>query len=376
MRLAQLDAVRAAAIGLVIVEHYGGKGLNAHLPLGMGSLGVGLFFCLSGYLITSILLKEFRANVTERGKVWRDFYMRRFLRLVPAYFAWIAILVAFRIEPVASSWPWHVSYLSNIWIAMGNPILDFWSLAVEEQFYLVWPFVIAFTPRRHLVPVILLSTLFLSLAFKAWMSAIGVSADAIQTLLPSNLSELGAGSLLAALSFRRGKPFDLSWYTPAVARYFGTLCLVALSVAVAFWYGSGTKGPFRYYLNDLFCALPMAWVVIHATLGFKGLAGRIFDNPVLQYIGRISYGIYLTHNFIPRILESQFGTMPRVVLGVASISLTLAVAAASWHFFEKPILKYKRFFKPKDSPEAPATVPSAFGPDAPTHAATARPPGA
>lgn len=374
MRLAQLDAVRAVAIGLVIVEHYGGKNLNSHLPLGMGSLGVGLFFCLSGYLITSILLKEFGALPCERGKVWRDFYMRRFLRLVPAYFAWIAILVAFKIEPVASSWPWHASYLSNVWIAMGNPMLDFWSLAVEEQFYLVWPFVIAFTPRRHLIPVILLSTFVASLLFKAWMSAIGVSGDTIQTLLPSNLSELGVGSLLAALSFRRGKPFDMSWYTPPVARYFGALCLAALAVAIASWYVSGTKGPFRYYLNDLFCALPMAWVVIRATLGFEGFLGKIFDNPALQYIGRISYGIYLTHNFIPRILEAQFGTMPRVVLGVASITLTLAVAAASWRFFEQPILKYKRFFKPAGTRASAASVPSAFGPTVPPKGPVVPPP--
>lgn len=354
MRLPQLDAIRAIAIGLVIIEHYGGRSLNLHLPLGMGSLGVGLFFCLSGFLITSILMAEYATGLPKK-EIWTNFYVRRFLRLMPPYYAWIAILVLLGIEPVASSWLWHVAYLSNVWNALGNPLLDFWSLAVEEQFYLIWPFVLALTPRRYLLPTIFLGTVGLSTLFKAGMAQAGFTGDTIQTLLLTNLCELGTGSMLAVTCFRKGKPYDLSWYTPRCHRMFTILAALALAEAVSGWYLWGTKGPFRYYINDALCAVPMAWLVLAATRGIKGLPGKFFDNRAVQYVGQISYSIYLTHNFIPDIVKAELGDLPRWQLGLISISLTLIITSLSWFYFEKPILKLKRYFITKP---AKATQPA------------------
>lgn len=343
MRLAQLDAVRAMAIALVIVEHYGGKAINSHFPLGAGSLGVGLFFCLSGFLITSILLSEFSKDEPPIS-VLMNFYARRFLRLVPPYYAWIAILVILGIEPVASSWPWHVTYLSNVWNALGHPILDFWSLAVEEQFYLLWPFVILLTPARLRLIVIISSTIFFSLLFKFAMAELGYSGNTIQTLLFTNLSELGVGALVGALAFRHAQPFDFSWYTPKIDRAYMAICGTSIGVAILAWYLWGTGSAFRTYINDVACALPMAWMVIRSAIGFTGPFGAVLDNRIIQYIGRISYGIYLTHNFVPEILRSFFGEMSRPMLGVSSMALTLIITTLSWHYFEQPILKLKRYF--------------------------------
>jgi peptidoglycan/LPS O-acetylase OafA/YrhL len=345
VRLAQLDTVRMIAIGLVIIEHYGGGAINSRFPLGAGSLGVGLFFCLSGFLITSILLSEFSKGESSKV-VLINFYARRFLRLMPPYYAWIAILVLLGIEPVASSWLWHVAYLSNVWNALGNPMLDFWSLAVEEQFYLIWPFIILLAPTRHRIATIVASTLLLSVLFKFGMAQIGYSGNTIQTLLFTNLSELGVGAVVGAMSFRNGGAFDLTWYTPKIDRIFMAICCVAIAISVLAWYLWGTGSAYRYYINDFACALPMAWVVIRAAIGFTGTIGRLFDNGVAQYIGRISYGIYLTHNFVPHILRAYFGDMPRPVLGVASIVVTFIITSLSWHYFEQPVLKLKRYFTP------------------------------
>lgn len=357
LRLPQLDAVRALAIGLVIVEHYGGEAINSYLPLGMGSLGVGLFFCLSGYLITSILLKEYDSGL-PRVTIWTNFFARRFLRLIPPYWAWIAVLVVLGISPVAESWPWHAAYLSNVWISLGNPPLAFWSLAVEEQFYLIWPFIIALAPRRHLLPVIVASTFGASLVFKIWMAQVGVSGSTIQTLLFSNLTELGSGSLLGYVAYRNGRPYDFSWYTRKVHTWFSLAAALSLAAAIVAWYKYGTAGSYRYYVNDAMCAVSMVWLLIQASIGIKGLIGRIFDNKIVQYIGQISYGIYLTHNFIPDILRSLFGEMSRPVLGASSLLATLVITTLSWHYFEKPILRLKKYFRSKSGTrdEPPATV--------------------
>lgn len=356
MRLSQLDAVRALAIALVIVEHYGGKAINTHLPLGMGSLGVGLFFCLSGYLITSILLKEYDSGL-PRVTIWTNFFARRFLRLMPPYYAWIAVLVVLGIAPVAESWPWHAAYLSNVWISLGNPPLAFWSLAVEEQFYLLWPFIIALAPRRYLAGVIVAATIGVSLVFKVAMAQAGVATDTIQTLLFSNLTELGSGALLGYVAYRNGRPYDFSWYTPKVHFWFTLAAALSLGLAIVAWYVFGKAGPYRYYVNDAMCAVSMVWLLIQASIGIKGLIGRVFDSAAVQYIGQISYGIYLTHNFIPDILRSLFGEMSRPVLGASSLLLTLVITSLSWQYFEKPILGLKKYFRPKsETRDEPPTM--------------------
>lgn len=344
MRLAQLDTVRTIAIALVICEHYGGPLVRNNFPIGPGSLGVSLFFCLSGFLITSILLAEFRSGA-PRSTVWFNFYVRRFLRLVPAFWAWIAILTVLKIEPIASSWAWHASYLTNVWIAMGHPMNDFWSLAVEEQFYIFWPFVIAFTPRKYLLWVVAATTVYFSVIFKGWAQYNGIDPNTIQPLLMTNLTELGVGSLLGVVSFQKGKAFDFAWYTPKVELVSAIAGAIGLTAAVVAWYTWGKGGSYRYYLNDFLCTLPFIWLIMKASTGFTGFAGKVFDSSALQYVGRISYGLYLTHNFVPDIIEQYFPPMPRLLFGLSSITASFAISALSWHYFERPILGLKDRFK-------------------------------
>ena len=158
MRLKQLDTLRAFAIGLVMMEHFGGRGFNSYIPIGAGSVGVGLFFTLSGFLITGILLQSFDAGVENRRAVWLDFYARRAKRLFPAAALVLAATAALTVwllprtrwqdiggDIVASAAyfiNWRLASRSIDYLAedaVPSPVQHFWSLAVEEQYYIVWP---------------------------------------------------------------------------------------------------------------------------------------------------------------------------------------------------------------------------------------------
>jgi peptidoglycan/LPS O-acetylase OafA/YrhL len=361
MRLKQLDALRAFAIGLVMVEHYGGHDLNQYIPIGAGSVGVGLFFTLSGFLITGILLQSFDAGVENRRAVWLDFCARRLLRLVPPYFAVIAALVAMGIAPEPVTWPWDVSYLTNVNVARGGgPDTVFWSLSVEEQFYLLWPPVIAFAPRRWLAPAIA-GMAGISLLFKLGIELAGLDTRLVTRLLFANLVLLGAGCLLAVISYRDGRANCFGWYHGGARRGFTTAAWACLSLALLSWMLFPKEGGMvRYYTNDLLVGTFYAWVILNAAIGFTGATGKLFDNPVLQYVGRISYGLYLVHNWMPAIVTKYLGPMPKYQAAPIVLVVTFGVCILSWHFFEQPILGLKRFFwnsvlkKPVSPPDTQA----------------------
>lgn len=359
MRMKQLDSLRAVAMALVMVEHFGGHDLNQHIPIGAGSVGVGLFFTLSGFLITGILLQSFDADVGNKRAVWLDFYARRFLRLMPPYFAVITILVLLGIAPVVTTWPWDLAYLTNVNIARGAPDTVFWSLSVEEQFYLLWPLVIAFAPRRWLIPSILAMG-GMSLLFKLGVQLAGYDTRAVTRLLFANLVLLGAGCMLAVVSYRGGRANCFDWYADRARRSFTIAAWSCLAAAILSWAIFPKEGGLvRYYTNDILVGTFYAWVVLNAAIGFTGLVGSAFDNPALQYVGRISYGLYLVHNWMPDIVTKYLGPMPKYQAAPIVMAATFAVCVLSWHFFEQPILGLKRFFwnsalkKPVPPPEEP-----------------------
>jgi peptidoglycan/LPS O-acetylase OafA/YrhL len=343
MRMKQLDTLRAFAILLVMVEHFGGKVVNDHFPIGAGAMGVGLFFTLSGFLITGILLQSFD-TAQNKAQAWRDFYARRLLRLVPPYYAVIAGLLLLGIAPVTQSWPWDLAYLTNVNIARGGPETVFWSLAVEEQFYLFWPFVIAFVPRRLLVQTIL-ALAAVTLLFRLGVLLGGYNTRTVGRLLPGNLILLGAGCLLAAVSYRSGRANCFDWYTPTLHRWFTVAALSALSLAILSW-GLFPKegGLVRYFTNDLLCGTFYAWLVLQGAIGVRGTLAPILDSGVLQYIGRISYGLYLVHNWMPDIVTKFFGPLPKYQAAPLVLAGTFGICALSWQFFEKPIMGFKRYF--------------------------------
>jgi peptidoglycan/LPS O-acetylase OafA/YrhL len=148
----QLDAIRAAAIFLVMIQHWAPT-LTQIAP--WGGIGVRCFFVLSGFLITGILLRArdlIDAARTTRGFQVRQFYIRRSLRIFPIYYLTLIVACALGLQVVRDTFWWHAGYLSNFYIASTGIwhgyISHLWSLSVEEQFYLIWPALILAAPRR------------------------------------------------------------------------------------------------------------------------------------------------------------------------------------------------------------------------------------
>jgi peptidoglycan/LPS O-acetylase OafA/YrhL len=161
--MSQLDSLRFfAVLGVMVLHFWRPRPEIWILRLNWGELGVRLFFVLSGFLITGILLgcRELAERQPERRLfLVRQFYIRRFLRIFPLYYLVLLVLVVADITPARELWPWLFSYTTNIWVwqhlTWPEKVGHFWTLAVEEQFYLVWPWLVLFLRRRWLVPLLL-----------------------------------------------------------------------------------------------------------------------------------------------------------------------------------------------------------------------------
>lgn len=336
-RLPQLDALRAFAILAVLVEHWAG-GLREWVPIGGGTLGVDLFFTLSGFLITGILLEGIERRSPAVGGAIRGFYIRRIFRLAPAFYSVLLLLAFLGIGGIASSWPWHAAYLSNFYMASGGTESVLWTLAVEEQFYLLWPLVLVVTPRRWLVTVAIAMIL---LAQVSKVATLPFGERLSFYLLPWQLDVLGAGCLLAILSFRNGRRNQFEWFTGRRRTILAVAAWVSISLAVLDWYVNG-GGLTRYLFVNPLSAVFFAWLTLMTARGWTGWIGMIFSNPVLQYIGRISYGIYLVHNFMPDIVEKFVGPLPKYQAAPIVVFLTFGVCALSWRYFEQPMIRLGR----------------------------------
>jgi len=290
--LVQLDGLRAVAITGVAVSHWAPQFMFG-IPLGTG---VQLFFVISGFLITGILLDNRReGNIL---KVWRRFYARRTLRIFPLFYAAIGVALILNIKPMRHDWPWHVSYLSNFrfvfldkYDAPPGLFSHFWSLAVEEQFYLIWPLLALFLPLRF-VWIMLLALFFSAPVFRIVMHFFTSDHATILWLPWSNLDALALGGMFAYLiRFRR----DGRWNADRLAK----ICLIVgvpltivgtVRSAIPAWvFSLAHTGLVAFY----------GWMVFKAHGGFGGPMGVVLQNRIIVYLGKISYGLYVIHMFAP-----------------------------------------------------------------------------
>lgn len=323
-RLPQLDGLRALAVTCVMAFHFI-PGIDRIAPL--GSIGVRLFFVISGFLITRILLQS---RSLAPGEALRRFYIRRSLRIFPVFYLVLALAALINIGPVRSTIGWHVTYLTNVYLfergAWHGSISHLWSLAVEEQFYLVWPFVVLSLSERRLAPVIVL------LMCLAPISRIAIGGPMNSVLPTSCLDSLGAGALLALPAtrdamLRAGSMIGAPLLAGALALRVGGAGSVALEVML-----------------DLGVSLSAAWLVGSAARRFAGAFGRLLELRSVSYVGSISYGLYLFHGFMPYALGRYvpgFVDMPWTARAALLTAATVTVASISWRVFESPILKLK-----------------------------------
>jgi peptidoglycan/LPS O-acetylase OafA/YrhL len=335
----QLDGLRALAVAAVAWSHWE-RPYQFGIPFGSG---VHLFFVLSGFLITGILL-EVRAQ-TDRAAAVRAFYIRRALRIFPAFYLTLALAWWANVPLLRETLGWHATYLSNVRIFVTatwpGSLSHLWSLAVEEQFYLVWPWLIVFAPRRWLKPAVIAAIAAAPLV-RWWLARLGYNETLLAVLTPGSLDSLGVGALLALLMAEGRLPSAISapGDRPSTAGMFAGLSLASLS-ALLVAQGTGVNLPLALIaIKQTLQAVVFAWLVMRATEGFAGVPGRVLSWSPVIYVGRISYGIYLVHGFAGEILAAvgvSSRTLPEPWRFLILSGLTIGVAAMSWHLMERPL---------------------------------------
>jgi peptidoglycan/LPS O-acetylase OafA/YrhL len=343
-RIKELDSIRGLAALSIVFFHLWFQAISI-----LGT-AVDLFFVLSGYLITKIILTN---ALSDRFLL--SFYMRRGLRIWPIYYVTLlATVVIYPFLPPCGNLRdlgYYLSFTQELaWYKPGmepsfpSAFRHTWSLAIEEQFYLVWPLLLWWLGKESL-PILAASLVALSVFAR--------SMNLSEFLLITHLDGLALGGLLAALLARNDRPAEY-W------RRFGFWTSFLGLSSAALWIGATilhrvqhANGPrfippitiymFRpLFLNLAFFSLVGA-VVLHA--GHPRL--RLLRDPRLVYLGSISYGIYLYHHFIFEICEyyrSYYGLRTNLLFDVAKLILSIGLAAISWRYLEQPIVSLKDRF--------------------------------
>jgi peptidoglycan/LPS O-acetylase OafA/YrhL len=366
--IATLDGLRGLAILLVLMFHL--LVMDAVTPVDrlftrvaeFGWCGVDLFFVLSGFLITGILL-----DTKSQPHYFRNFYVRRALRILPLYYAVVVLaLVVLPLLPhpkvanfgrIAGDEIWYWLHLCNFSIAKAGAfrhgILDVcWSLAIEEQFYLLWPVVVLVCSRRFLVGVCVALALS-ALAFRLWLRLEGYSPIAVYVLPFCRMDGLAIGGLVATLA--RGLPQGVAGLVSTarpVAAMMGVMVLAMVATGDNYdWKAFATQTVGYSVLAIFFAAI----LVEAATASPHTSLGRWLGSSWMRAFGKYSYGIYLFHlpirafvrdvMYTPTQFATLFGSpLPGQVLfyGIAG-GLAFVAAWLSWHLYESHWLALKKY---------------------------------
>ncbi|GAB3284155.1 acyltransferase [Larkinella harenae] len=361
--LAQLDGLRFLAVTLVMLDHWLGE--QNHLPLGY--FGVNLFFVLSGFLITRILI---HSKLTDdrlqrsHGHSLRQFFIRRSIRIFPIYYLTLFILALIGFQAVREHFFWFFTYTQNIWVAVHQTwfgALDhLWSLAVEEQYYIFFPFLVLFIPIRHL-PNLLIGLIATAFVLRIFLFFTQAPWMVQFVLMPTCLDAFGLGGVLAYLMvFHRDVFTRLAGNTGYLLL---GLALYALNV-----YLMTTTSPSRNVFTDVFdrffTSVFCFFIIGRGVIGYGGVMKYVLEHPVSNYLGRISYGLYLFHNLVfnyyhtppdfitVRAWNRILRELP-IITGSGTettlkffffYALTATVATVSWFVVEKPINALKDRF--------------------------------
>ncbi len=400
-----LDGIRGLAILLVMILHF--WVLDPQTPFVrfvgsaacMGWIGVDLFFVLSGFLITGILL-----DTKGTPHYFRNFYVRRVLRIFPLYYALLIaalyVLAPFLPADKAAAWSlqgyevYYWLYASNFASAhFGRPrhgILDpTWSLAIEEQFYLFWPAIVVVLSRRNLARLVV-ALFFGSLALRVVLRlATTTSAWSVYVLTPCRLDGLAVGAFLA---IGARTPRGLAPYR-GLARVVvaATLPLVVAIPLIDEWlHPYGASAGFGLIFNvvgySLLALLFGGLVAISVTSPRGSAIERVLSSRLMRTLGKYSYGLYLVNFPLRGLIRDRvfgptegaripfrplFGSLlpAQALFYVVSAVASFGVAWLSFHLFETPFLRLKRFFP---SGHAVGAAPAGPALDVPVPAVDAR----
>jgi peptidoglycan/LPS O-acetylase OafA/YrhL len=392
-----LDGIRALAAFMVILTHWP----NVFLSLKFGWIGVNIFFVLSGFLITRILISD----KTQHLKLYlKKFYVKRSLRIFPLYYAFLGIgFLSFLIftaifpsllqieswksgyEATKQDYAWYLSYAYNIkinlryffsWPDSSNTFFGhLWSLALEEQFYLIYPFIVYFASIKNLKKIVIALIVMCPL-LRLWASIYGVNLVSdpywLGELFYSNTllqaDALAWGAAMTLFDFKLVKHYTNFILVSAVWLVVGLVCLYFLRKAgyflveakslgydfPGFWFNERTPHfliNIRPFYQSILVNL-LAVALIYPATQRKPLFPVLFNHPTLSYLGKISYGIYLFHSPIMTlfVIAGSFmggwyaltsNHMVEVVVFAIYCSVVFLIAHLSYQYFEKKLLKFK-----------------------------------
>jgi peptidoglycan/LPS O-acetylase OafA/YrhL len=362
----QLDSIRAIAVILVIISHWIRKDHFINFTPN-GLIGVDLFFILSGFLITRILLtNRLEAESVHSGKfkLMLNFYGRRMLRIFPIYYITIFALLIFHNflgTHIQNGFIYFLTYTSNYYFfKMQNwdvIVSHLWSLSVEEQFYIIWPLVMLFVPWKQIQKIIftfIICGILSQLIFRATQFG--------DILTSSCFDAFGLGALLAWQVIV--KPATMENFFKLLSR--GALLAILVLGSIAF------DRSYYFLFGRLAIRIIGLWFItytIYREAKINNSPNHFLNNSWLMRMGKISYGIYLYHLIIPTLLlklsEKYFhfltplflrGGFYFMILLIIQFLVLIGVSALSWRFIEKPLLNLKKYFGYKEPVQAPVII--------------------
>ncbi|MGH8536002.1 MAG: acyltransferase family protein [Gammaproteobacteria bacterium] len=347
MRKLQLDGLRFVLFLMVFATHY------APNPFDVGYLGYALpvFFVMSGFLITNVLLSADHPSLLTNLKV---FYTRRILRICPAYYLVVLLLIGME----ALTYPaYYLAYLFNIklftlslspsaafyeWFLQGwrNESMHLWSLSVEEQFYIVYPLLLYITPPRYRTTM-LFSVLVMSIAARFWFMS-RYPQSFYGTLLPVCAEYFVWGCIFSWLEYQQSLPrFSPSWTL--------SLSVIAILSLIGVEFSLGQSGFLQFstshYQTPI--ALSMGFFVWGLwSLPESHLVVRVLSFGPFVYFGTMSYTLYLVHLIAMNLFHSLDLKLPlpqQIGVVAGGFAISLLMATAIWHWYEKPIYALRRY---------------------------------
>ncbi|WP_421944541.1 acyltransferase family protein [Pedobacter sp.] len=368
----QLDGLRFCAVLFVLCYHWLAKvftGEASYFFLGF----INFFFVLSSYLITKILIIS-KSKANELGisgfKTILFFLFRRSIRIFPAYYSYLIILLLIPTlgDEINRNSEMYFAYLSNyqIYYEQVWPIstAHLWTLAVEEQYYIIWPLIIIFLPEKYifkaLIGIVILGVL---LRIFFYIPPIKIPQDILTQFC---IDSFAIGGLLA---YKYSKSeYEMHWFS----KYFNYLLYPSIIIAIISAFVRSYY--FSFVINSFVFSIISYKLIDIAIFGYKGYLGKFLQSKIVLYLGKISYGIYLYHLIIPIIfwqvfnkiynrlyvlyptyfIENKNGISLFIKIISSEVScfiiysvITIVVATLSWHLVEKQFNKLKFLVNPK-----------------------------
>ena len=358
-RVSEIDGLRGLAIFFVIIWHYvaclitpaeGSLLYYLMLPLKIAWSGVDLFFVLSGFLIGGILI-----DAKDSESYFKTFYMRRFFRIFPLYYVWLAIFCVVLALPGIPAYLYKVFnteipiwayplYLQNFFMTVrqtfGAEWLGItWSLAIEEQFYLILPVTVRFLNIRTLTGAII-ATILAAPVLRLILYFSGDTYFGPYTLLPCRADALGCG-VLCAILVRHQEAWD--WLKAHRSLLYAAMAVLSVGVIFLWAHSHGRiMTAAGYTWLGLFYSSWLLAAVVHPDAIVRGILNARF----LQFMGIHAYGLYMFHQGVNALMHAGFFGASPVIHNIPTLAVTALAAVAtfllaklSWAYFEKPLVK-------------------------------------